>query len=211
MDQFLAEEIAESVGANRRWRIIGNQSVMARRTAPKLDDPFFADLRKDLDDDATRMLDSLTKHGNLELPVDLDSWNGYPYARERFYQISKDAGARDLLVLAGDSHSFWQNALYDAAGESMGVELGSTGITSPRSLLDLGQEGLRQFDVLNADNNQEVVWTEGRYRGFIRLEIDHDRAHADFVTVTNVESRDYDIQIVHSVDITNDGSLLHYV
>ena len=211
MEQFLAEEIAESVGANRRWRIIGNQSVMARRTAPKLDDPFFADLRSDLDDDATNMLDSLTKHGNLELPVDLDSWNGYPYARERFYQISKDAGATDLLVLAGDSHSFWQNALYDAAGESMGVELGSTGITSPRSLLDLGQEGLRRFDVLNAEKNKEVVWTEGRYRGFIRLEIDHDGVHADFVTVTNVESRDYDIQIVHSVDIESNGSILRYV
>jgi alkaline phosphatase D len=211
MEQFLADELAESVGANRRWRIIGNQSVMARRIAPKLDDPFFAELKNDLDDNATNMLDGLTKHGNLELPVDLDSWNGYPYARDSFYQISKDAGARDLLVLAGDSHSFWQNALYDVAGESMGVELGSTGITSPRSLLDLGQEGLRRFDELNAERNKEVLWTEGRYRGFIRLEIDHDVAHADFVTVTNVESRDYDIQIVHSVDIESHGGTLQYV
>ncbi len=211
MEQFLAGELAESVGANRRWRIIGNQSVMARRIAPRLDDPFFAELRNDLDDDATNMLDGLTKHGKFELPVDLDSWNGYPVARESFYEISKNAGARDLLVLAGDSHSFWQNALYDVAGESMGVELGSTGITSPRSLLDLGQEGLRHFDKLNAENNEEVVWTEGRYRGFIRLEIDHDGVHADFVTVTNVELRDYDIQIVHSVDIESNGSTLQYV
>ena len=211
MEQFLADELTESVGANRRWRIIGNQSVMARRIAPKLNDPFFAELRNDLDDDATNMLDGLTKDGNLELPVDLDSWNGYPDARESFYQISKDAGARDLLVLAGDSHSFWQNALHDVDGKSMGVELGSTGITSPRSLLDLGQEGLRRFDELNAERNKEVVWTEGRYRGFIRLEIDHDGVHADFVTVTNVESRDYNIQTVHSVDIESYGGTLQYV
>ncbi len=211
MEQFLADEVAESVRANRRWRIIGNQSVMARRTAPNLDDPFFAALRSDLVDDAADMLDSLTQLGSLQLPVDLDSWNGYPAARESFYQISKDAGARDLLVLAGDSHSYWQNALYDAAGESMGVELGSTGITSPRSLLDLGQEGLRHYDELNAANNSEVVWTDGRYRGFIRLEIDHDGAHADFVTVTNIESRNYDTQIVHSVDIENRGGTLRYL
>ena len=211
MKQFLADELDESVGSNRRWRIIGNQSVMARRTAPNLDDSYFATLRNDLDDDATDLLDELTKLGSLGLPVDLDSWNGYPGARENFYQISKDAGARDLLVLAGDSHSYWQNALYDAAGESMGIELGSTGISSPRSLLELGQDGLRHYDVLNAATNDEVVWTEGRYRGFIRLEIDHDGAHADFVTVTNVESRNYDTRVVHSVDIESREGTLKYV
>lgn len=211
MEKFLADELAESVSASRRWRIIGNQSVMARRIAPKLDNPFFAELRTELDDGARNTLDDLTKYGNLDLPVDLDAWNGYPHARERFYQISQDAGARDLLVLAGDSHSFWQNALYDVAGESMGVELGATGITSPRSLMELGPEGLKRFDELNAQRNKEVVWTEGRYRGFIRLEIDHDLVHADFVTVTDVESRDYDIQIVRSVDIQRHGDTLRYV
>ncbi len=211
MELFLADELAESVRANRRWRIIGNQSVMARRTAPNLNNPLFTALRSDLDDDATNMLDGLTQLGSLELPVDLDSWNGYPAARESFYQISKDAGARDLLVLAGDSHSYWQNALYDAAGESMGVELGSTGITSPRSLLELGKEGLRHYDELTAANNREVVWTDGRYRGFMRLEIDHDGAHADFVTVTDIESRNCNTQIVHSVDIESCGGTLRYV
>jgi alkaline phosphatase D len=211
MEQFLSAELAESVSADRRWRIIGNQSVMARRIAPRLDDPFFEELKNELDGDATNMLNELTKNGEFELPVDLDSWNGYPEARESFYRISKDVGARDLLVLAGDSHSFWQNALYDIAGESMGVELGSTGITSPRSLLDLGQEGLEFFDKLNAENNREVVWTDGRYRGFIRLEVNHDRAHADFVRVTNVESRDYDVEVIRSVDIESSGGTLQYV
>ncbi len=210
MEQFLAEELAESVNANRRWRVIGNQSVMAKRIAPNLDDPYFATLRNQLDDNARKLLDYLTQTGNLGLPLDLDSWNGYPAARERFYRVSKDAGARDLLVLAGDSHSYWQNALYNDAGESMGVELGPTGLTSPRSILALGAEGIRRFDELNAANNPEVVWTDGRYRGFIRLEIDHDGAHADFVTVTNIESREYDTKIVHSVDIASHDGTLRY-
>ena len=93
----------------------------------------------------------------------------------------------------------------------MGVELGATGITAPRGLLEIGPEGLSRYDELNAERNKEVVWTEGRYRGFIRLEIDHDGAHADFVTVTNVESRDYDIQIVRSVDIENSDGTLQYM
>jgi len=210
MEQFLADELRESVRANRRWRIIGSQSVMARRTAPNLDHPFFAALRNELDESAMKKLDDATRLGNLGLPADLDSWNGYPVARERLYQISKDAGARDLLVIAGDSHSYWQNALFDAEGASMGVELGSTGITAPRGLLEIGPEGLRRYDELNAAKNEEVVWTEGRYRGFIRLEIDHHGAHADFVTVTNIESRSYTTQIVHSVDIESNGGNLRY-
>ncbi|MEQ8206362.1 MAG: alkaline phosphatase D family protein, partial [Woeseia sp.] len=211
MEQFLADELTESVGAQRQWRIIGNQSVMAKRTAPKLDEPYFAALRNTLDDGAKSMLDGLLKHGEFNLPLDLDSWNGYPGARESFYQISKEAGVRDLLVLAGDSHSFWQDELYDDAGTAMGVELGATGITSPRSLLDLGPDGLARFDELNAANNDEVVWTDGRHRGYIRLQIDHDRVHADFVSVSNVESREFDTEIVRSVDIESSDGTLRYV
>lgn len=208
MEQFLADALSESAAASRRWRVIGNQSVMGRRIAPQLDDPFFDSLQKELDPEAAELLHDLKRLGNLGLPADLDSWNGYPGARERFYQIGKDAGVRDLLVLAGDSHSFWQNELYDDGGDPMGIELGTAGISSPRSLLDLGNEGLRRFDEANSTGNKEVVWTEGRYRGFIRLELTHQDARADFVTVTDVETRNYDTKVVRSVAISSiDGAL----
>ena len=92
----------------------------------------------------------------------------------------------------------------------MGVELGSTGISSPRSLLDLGVEGLERFDELNAAHNKEIVWTDGRHRGYIRLAIDHDGAKADYVTVTTVETRDYDTRIVYTANIVNAGGTLQY-
>ena len=210
MEQFLAEQIAESVSAHRRWRVIGSSSVIGKRTAPDLNDPVSASLRETLTGDALKRFDSLAHLGSLGLPVDLDSWNGYPAAREDFYQISKKASAQDLLVISGDSHSYWQNELYDAAGHSMGVELGSTGVTSPRSLLDLGTEGLKHYDEQNARQNPEVVWTDGRYRGFIRLKINHKGAHADFITVSTVESPSYDVRIVRSVDIEPHEGKLRY-
>ena len=211
MEDFLQSELAESVESGRRWRIIGNQSVMARMKMPRLDDPFFTDLKRELGRTAGNLLDDLTRLGELELHGDLDAWDGYPAARERFYQIAKDAGAHDLLVVSGDSHSYWANALYDANGASMGVELGSTGITSPRSLLSIGDEGLSRWEELAVAANKEIVWVEGHYRGFIRLEVTHDGAHADFVTVTNVESRDYEKKIVHSMDIESSNGNLRYV
>ena len=211
MESFLETELAESARAGRRWRIIGNQSIMAKVRYPELNEPFFEDLRNELHRSGRSRLDNVTRLGDLELPGDLDAWDGYPAARERFYQLGKDAGVRDLLVISGDSHSYWANALYDADGESMGVELGSTGITSPRNLLDLGLEGLARWDQLLAANNKEVVWVDGRYRGFIRLDITHDRVHADFVTVTNVETRNYETQIVHALDIESSNGTLRYV
>ena len=80
--------------------------------------------------------------GELGAITDLDAWSGYPVARERFFQIAKEAGASDLMVISGDSHSYWANALFDDQGQSMGVEFGTTGITSPRGLLNLGTEAL---------------------------------------------------------------------
>lgn len=209
MENFLRTELDASVRSGRRWRIIANQSVMARSISPRLDEPLFDQLRVKLDD-GQDMLAELTRLGQLELPADLDAWDGYPAARERFFNIAKDAGARDLLVLSGDSHSYWVNSLYDANDQSMGVELGSTGISSPRSLLALGEEGLKRFDELMAANNKEIVWSDGRYRGFIRLRIRHNGSHADFVTVSDVESRSYNTRTIHSVDIVRDNDSLRY-
>ena len=183
---------------------------MAKSISPKLDSPFFAQLGNKLDTAAQRRLEGLTRLGELELPDDLDAWAGYPAARERFYQIAKDAKASDLLVLSGDSHSYWQNRLFDDNHKAMGVELGSTGISSPRSLLAFGNEGLKRFDEANAANNEEIVWADGRHRGFIRLNINQQRVHADYITVSTVESRQYTTQTIRSVDIIKAGDTLDF-
>jgi alkaline phosphatase D len=210
MESFLATELQESVEANRRWRLIGNPSVMAKSVSPNLNEPFFRQLRTALDSAAASTLDDLTWLGELELPGDLDAWEGYPAARERFYNIAKEAGANDLLVLSGDSHSFWANQLFDDQDSAMGLELGATGITSPRSLLALGKPGLQRFDELTTATNKEILWSDGRHRGYIHVNISHARIHADFIAVSTVESRQYSAQVIRSFDITKSDNTLHF-
>ncbi|MFV1984878.1 MAG: alkaline phosphatase D family protein, partial [Thiohalomonadales bacterium] len=210
MENFLSSEFEESIASSRRWRIIGSASVMAKSIDPNLDDDFFKQLEKQLTGDNLEMLEEHIHLGKLNLPADLDAWDGYPAAREKFYQLAKDKGVEDLLVISGDSHSYWVNELYDNDGQSMGVELGTTGITSPRSIMSLGIEAMKRYDELNAANNKEIVWSDGSHRGFIKLNINHKMAHADFIAVSTVESQDYTTDIVYSVDIINSEGHLSY-
>ncbi|MDX1404263.1 MAG: alkaline phosphatase D family protein [Woeseiaceae bacterium] len=208
MQQFVRSELAESVAARRPWRLVGNQTVMGRRTSPRLDEPFFDNLRGQLGTLDRRTLDGLRRLGELDLPGDLDSWDGYPAARERFYALAREAGATDLIVLSGDSHGYFANELYDAAGMPMGVELATTGISSPRFLLNLGMDATVRWDELATRHNREVVWAESRYRGYIRLTLTPQDAHADFITVSDVESRNYQTNVIKSMEVApNNGSL----
>jgi alkaline phosphatase D len=210
METFLEKELKESVNAGRTWRIIGNPSVIAKSTSPQLNTPFFDQLKSQLQPKQQEKLAELIHLGQLDIPADLDMWDGYPAARERFYQIAKEAGARDLLVVSGDSHSYWANALYDADEKPMGVELGATGISSPRSLMKLGTQAMKNYDELNMAHNKEIVWADGRHRGYIRLEINHQGGHADFIAVSNVESLEYETKIIHSVDIEKNATSLKF-
>lgn len=211
MEEFLSKELKESVDAGRGWRIIGNPSVMAKTVSPNLQDSILDKLRENLTGKRKNKIDKLALLGELGLPEDLDMWDGYPAARERFYQIANKAGASDLLVVSGDSHSFWANELYDDSNQSMGVELGATGISSPRSIMEtLGADIMQRYDELNSAQNKEILWTDGRHRGFIRLEINHHGGHADFIAVSTVESREYETKIIHSVDIEKNQNSLKF-
>ncbi|MCF6194012.1 MAG: alkaline phosphatase D family protein [Kangiellaceae bacterium] len=208
MEVFLRSELRESVQSERRWRIVGNQTVLARSLSPKLEGVAFDGLSDTLNPKAKKMLEELVHLGELNLPADLDTWDGYPAARERFYQIAKDEEVKDLLVISGDSHSYWTNALFDIDGHAMGVELGATGVSSPRSIRALGEAALKKYDELNAAHNEEIVWSDGRHQGFIRLQLDHQSGRADFITVSNVKTPIYETKIIHSVNIQHkDGSL----
>lgn len=211
MEEFLRVELAESVESGRRWRVIANQTILAEVTAPKLaGDAVFEKTRETLDDSSRGLLDSLTAFGNLELAANMDAWDGYPAARERFYRIADEADARDLLVITGDTHIFWQNSLADNSGTPMGVELGTSAVTSPRGFYQLGAEATVRFDQLTAEQNGSVEWMDGRYRGYVRLTLNRTDASAEFITVSDIESRNYAVRTLRSTKIVKSNGTLNY-
>lgn len=208
MEDFAARALAGSVNSGQSWRLIGNQIPMARTHMAPLEDADIDILRRQADRAYLERLPQMVDGGKLDLPLYLDPWDGYPAAREHFYHLAREAGAGDLLVLTGDSHSFWANRLSDASGRPAGLELGTTGITSPGDFLGFGVEGAAHYDTLLARHNPEIAWTDCRHNGYLRLRLTPGDARADFVAVSSVTSRNYRTQLLKRAEIgRRDGQL----
>jgi alkaline phosphatase D len=207
MEQALRTALSRSREKNQPWRLIGNASPIARMRVPDLVAAGVLEAPGADALDAHRRLAWLGEHN---LPFYTDTWDGYPVARERFYDLCKSVDVRDLIVLTGDSHSFWLNTLADAAGSPMGVELGTAGITSPGDFVESGFSHTQSsaLDAAFAELLDEVVWTDNFHQGYVRLVLQTGQARTDFVAVRTVLQPDLNTTILRSSTLRPDAGTL---
>jgi phosphodiesterase/alkaline phosphatase D-like protein len=188
---FLDGLFRKSVTAGQPWRLIANQIIMAETNAPDLsphvDEAGIQELEK-LWDQARAFVEA----SKLGLPTNLDAWDGYPAARERFYDMVKAAGRDGLIVVTGDTHTWWANDLVAKDGVKMGVELGVHSVTSPSPYRKafLGGRGER-YALLTNQENKAVRYLNGEDHGYIDLLIRRGDAEAKFMAVDTVETPAY--------------------
>ncbi len=211
MKKFLEKNLKQSCRNSKRWCLIGNQIPMARTHAPEILDNFFKEKIKNLDGYDANSFRTFYDLGKLDLPIYLDTWDGYPLAREDFYQISKNVDVNDLLVLTGDSHAFWQNELFDCSGKKMGLELGVAAITSPGDFVSLGNDGATLINNQLAKHNKEIVWTNSQYNGYLRLKLTADKGRAEYISVTDISSKKYDVKVIREVEFVRSKGTLDYI
>ncbi|SFF89920.1 alkaline phosphatase D [Novosphingobium sp. CF614] len=211
LEADLEAALSRSVKDGQPWRIIGCPMVIARVDVPDVaklgivPDPFAklaaAKSKDELAKLAADPAVSLAWRGRFNLPDYTDAWGGYPWARERLYDLSRRAGAGDLVFLSGDSHSFWANRLADDAGRSAGIEFGTAGISSPGDFVDsgFGDATVRALDKAYAEHIPEVAWTDDRHQGYVRVEFGREQGMATFVAVDTVLSPDYRTLVLRRV------------
>jgi len=173
------------------WLILANPTLMARvktpDVRPQLTEAALAELRARWAD-AEGFL-AAAKHG---LPLLPDSWDGYPAERERLYAALHAAGREDGLVLTGDTHSWWVNALSSADGRPAGVELAASSVSAPSALGErLIGERARDLALLVTRDNPAVRYVSGESHGYIDLDLSDGRGAARFVAVDNVTGPAY--------------------
>ena len=190
---YLRGALKSSMDKGQAWRLIANQVIMAKVTAPNLEPHLtegdLAELEAQWD-----QARAFVKFSTLGLPTNLDAWDGYPAARERFYDVVREtSGADGLLVVTGDTHTWWANDLVAKDGAHVGVELGCHSVTSPSPYRKefLGGKGA-EYALLTGQDNEDVRYISGEDHGYIALTVARDEVDARFVAVSTIESPHYD-------------------
>ena len=192
-EDWLSGQLASSVGGGKIWQILANQTIMARVTFPDFNAALTPAQIEDVVAGAGEngaIIKRLVGLSALDVPSNLDAWDGFPAARERLYAAAKSAGA-SLVTLTGDTHTGWANRLVDAGGEARGVEFGCTSVTSPGlgSILR-GVEGLGQ---MFAGANSDVEWFDPDGNGYAILELSAETARAEFYKVSTITGAPYTV------------------
>jgi alkaline phosphatase D len=188
-EQWLSDQLHTSVRSGVTWQVLGNQILMAPVNAPDLSGTPAA-----LADALERLLPGVKQQLKLTrfpFPLNTDSWDGYPAARGRVLAAMRAAGG-NAIVLTGDTHTAWANEINDADGR-VAVEFGATSITSPGDGEYFAPFGI-DFSAGVRARNPHVKFTDAIHRGFLLLTLTPERATAEFFTVSNILSKEYETE-----------------
>ena len=197
--QYISSSLKSSQEKKRPWRVIANQVIMARIASPNLTQFANADFIDDIEKLLPTIRDFIAM-SPLGLPLNLDAWDGYPAARERFYAMADANNSNDLLVLTGDTHESWANTLSTKDGKNMGIELGTPSITSPGTGAYFG-DAAPEFSRLLVEKNDDIIYHDLSYHGYIDLTLTPTSGHADFMGVSTIYSPEYKAEIRKSFEL----------
>jgi alkaline phosphatase D len=127
----------------------------------------------------------------------MDSWNGYPAARDRIFGHLVTRRIANPVVITGDVHAFWVNDLkanFDdpesatIAAEFVGTSISSNGDEDPAA------EPQRAI----LPENPHVKFMDGTRRGYVRCDVSRDLWRTDLMAVETVRDRESPIETLAS-------------
>ncbi len=122
--------------------------------------------------------------------VSMDSWDGYPAARDRVMRAWRRAKVRNPLVLTGDVHAHWASDVltdWEDPSTAVGSELITSSVTSGGNGYD-EPTGTHPWAPWNPNLK---FWTN--LRGYVRTTITRDSLAADFRCVPAVTTEGADV------------------
>ncbi|KAI0372865.1 hypothetical protein BV20DRAFT_990204 [Pilatotrama ljubarskyi] len=116
-----------------------------------------------------------------------DAWDGYRANRNRVLDHLYDNQISNTIILAGDSHANWVSDL------ALGVEFAGTAVSSTSTFgAGISPRAADEISRTYVQENADLQWSEGSYRGFFTLKVDTTTATATYYAMRNVSSANLD-------------------
>ncbi len=170
-EQWFGDALQKSKASGTKWQVWSQQCVMGELVLPQ-------DAKNWVPEDAPPIAQARVAVGALAaqigLPINFDSWDGYPQARARSLAAAQQADA-DLIVLSGDSHNAWAFDLGTQDGAA-GVEFAGHSVSSPG--FEAYTKGVNPELVAKAvvGANKQLQWADTEHRGYMSVALTPEKA-----------------------------------
>lgn len=183
-EAWLAETLASSKQRGQTWQILAQQIVVGQQLVGA---GAAAMVSPEAHSNVRRYVTVGERLGRMGMPWNLDSWDGYPAARERLLQACA-ANAANAVVLGGDSHNTWVNNLAapDNTSRQAAIEFAGASVTSPglEQAMAAAAPGAREAMMRSA--NPQLAWCDITNRGYGALRFTRGACEAEWVAFANV-------------------------
>ena len=165
-EDWLYNKLSKSQQDGQRWRLLGQQVMVGQL-------------------------------GTADLAFNMDQWDGYRANRDRLFNHIIENEIDNIVVLTGDIHSSWATEITPTpfrldtynpfTGEgAIAVEFVTPGVTSP-GIPDKAAAALVSASLNTA--LPHVKYTDFFHRGYVLLDITHERTQAEWHVFEDVEQR----------------------
>lgn len=179
-------------GGDTVWQIIGQQVMVTPLLSPDLEP--LLDLERESLSPRER-LETFIAQSKDNPPMLLDTWNGYPEAREDFLKTLAD-GAANPVVLSGDLHTSLAGDLVPRDQDApVAVEFMTTSVTSPGFKEYLPERAPNVFRDATVAQNPTLKYMETTRRGWILLRLSRSECVGEWHLVDTVHEHDFSVSV----------------
>ena len=181
-----------SAAADTTWQVIGQQVMVSPLRSPDLEPLIDPDGPTSIGSERLQQTIAMSK-GNPNLL--LDTWDGYPHAREDFLRDLKEL-AVNPVVLSGDLHTSLAGNLIPAGQqEIVAVEFMTTSVTSPGFAEYLPEYEPGMLSAAVTELNPGLQYMETTRRGWLCMTLTAAECVGEWQLLDNVHSKEYSSSI----------------
>lgn len=183
-EAWLAAGLKASVRARKPWQVLAQEVVMGNL---RMGDAVLQGMAADAPGWLKDRIGSAVAAGHQGVPWNMDSWDGYPAARDRLLKSALEAHA-NVVVLSGDSHNAWAFDL-DRKGERVGVEMGGHSVTSPGAESSIRWQAPADLARATVAANPQLQWCDTSQRGYMAVELTPTAATCEWRFMASVRQK----------------------